>query len=160
MDLSERVRKCMGQRDGIFIRCTLYIFTDWWTAMSGPISIIFAVLGFCNFLLASNAFIFLAFVALLVTAGRLIYKSISRFKITTVSETERKSAINNWKSPDNHALFYQVRVDLLGKGSIQNCRTRLLKIEKAEDVRWEGQAVDLAFSPSDAPDAFSKTLND
>jgi hypothetical protein len=150
----------LRKRDGIFARCLLYVLMDWWTGMSGPLSILFAALAFFNAFSSRKEFVFLAFVALVVMVGRLTYKSISRFKITTVSESERSSAINFWKSRNDRALFYQVRVDLLGKGSVQNCRARLLKIQRAEDVRWDGQAIELAFSPSDAPDAFSKTLND
>ena len=53
-----------------------------------------------------------------------------------------------------------MRVDLLGKGPVTNCSPRLLKIQKGEDVKWEGQAVELTFSPSEGADSQSKTLND
>src|SRR5437867_3745255 len=88
--LPERLRNCIkgtGRRDGIFIRCFLYILTDWWTGMSGPL-------------------------------------------------------------------------DLLGKGSVTNCCARLISIHKGKTVKWQGQAVELTFSPGEAADALSKTLND
>src|SRR6266487_775676 len=95
--LPKRVRnsiKRIGRRDGIFIRCFLYILKDWWTGMSGPVSILFAALAFSNFLSARKEFVFLAFVALMVTVGRLAYRSVPRFRISTCSESERNSAYN------------------------------------------------------------------
>jgi len=150
-------------RQGIFTRCLVYVFSDWWSGMSGSLSIPFAALAFFNIFSHRKEFILLAFAALLITIGRLAYKSVSRFKITTCSEHERKSAQNYWRSSNNApipVIFYQVRVDLLGKGAVTNCCARLLKIEKGKDVKWQGQAVELTFSPGEAPDALAKTIND
>jgi len=164
--LPERLRNCIkgtGRRDGIFIRCFLYILTDWWTGMSGPLSILFAALAVSNFLSARKEFIFLAFIALMVTVGRLAYRSVSRFRISTCSKAERDSAYNYVSFGGNApfpVLFYQVRVDLLGKGSVTNCCARLISIHKGKTVKWQGQAVELTFSPGEAADALSKTLND
>jgi hypothetical protein len=128
--------------------------------MSGSLSIPFAALAFFNVFSHRKEFILLAFAALLITIGRLAYKSVSRFKITTCSEDERKSATNYWDNPPIPVTFYQVRVDLIGKGAIANCCARLIKIQKGEVVRWQGQAVELTFSPGEAPDALAKTIND
>ncbi len=128
--------------------------------MSGGLSIPFAALAVFNVFSARKEFVFLAFVALFVTIGRLTYKSVPRFRISTCSENERKSAKNYWGDSHNPVIFYQVRVDLLGKGLIQNCCARLLEIQRGKDVRWEGQAVELTFSPGEASDALSKQLND
>jgi hypothetical protein len=160
------VRHCKMRslhQQGIFTRCFVYIFWDWWSGMRGPLSIIFAVLAVGNFLSARKEFVFLAFVALLVTVGRLAYRSVSRFRITTCSEAERNSAYNYvsfGRNPPFRVLFYQVRVDLLGKGSVTNCCARLISIHKDRTVKWQGQAVELTFSPGEAEDALSKTLND
>ena len=131
--------------------------------MSGFLSIPFATMAFFNAFSHRREFVLLAFVALLVTIGRLTYKSVSKFKITTCSEDERKSAYNYLAFPDRPpvpVIFYQVRVDLLGKGAVTNCCVRLISIQKGETVKWRGQAVELTFSPGEAADATSKTLND
>jgi len=152
-------RKYLGQRQGIVTRCFVYVFGDWWSGMSGALSIPFAALAVLNVFSARKEFVLLAFAALFITIGRLAYKSVPRFKISTCSVNERKSAQNYW-GPNKPVIFYQVRVDLLGKGSVKDCCARLLKIQRDKDVRWEGQAVELTFSPGEAPDALSKTLND
>ena len=147
----------------IFVRCVLYVLLDWWTGMSGPLSIIFAALAVSNFLSARWEFVVLAFAALMVTVGRLTYRSVSRFRITTCSEAERNTAYNSISfdgNPPFPVLFYQVRVDLLGKGSVTNCCARLISIHKNKAVKWQGQAVELTFAPGEAEDALSKTLND
>ena len=140
-------------------RCFVYVFGDWWSGMSGALSIPFAALAVFNVFSARKEFVFLAFAALLVTIGRLAYKSVPRFSISTCSLNERQSAKNYW-GPNKPVIFYQVPVDLLGKGSVKNCCARLLKVQRDKDVTWEGQAVELTFSPGEAPDALSKTLND
>ncbi len=140
-------------------RCLVYVFDDWWSGMSGALSIPFVALAAFNVFSARKEFILLAFAALLVTIGRLAYKSVLRFRISTCSLNERESAKNYW-GPNNPVIFYQVRVDLLGKGLVKNCCARLLKIQRGNDARWEGQAVELTFSPGEAADAVSKTLND
>src|SRR6266513_1295873 len=138
---------------GLLARCLVYIFFDWWSGMSGFLSIPFAILAFFNAYSHRKEFVLLAFFALLITIARLAYKSVSRFKITTCSKDERESAYNHISFNGGDpipVLYYQVRVDLLGKGSVTNCHSRLISIQKDGDVKWQGQAVELTFSPGEA----------
>jgi hypothetical protein len=118
--------------------------------MSGPLSIVFAALAFSNFLSARKEFVFLAFAALMITVGRLAYKSVPRFRISSCSEAERNSAYNcvsfGGRDPVD-VRFYQVRVDLLGKGAVSDCCARLINVHKGKTLKWQGQAVELTFSP-------------
>jgi hypothetical protein len=140
---------------GAIARPTVFIFTDWWSGMSGGLSIPFAILGLTNAFSLRWLFVTLAFVALFILAGRLAFKCIPKLKIACGPNVNGCSVLAKWQPP---ARFWRLAVKTECLKSVTNCKGFLTRIDKDGENKWGDESQQLTFSQGEDPDALSKTV--
>jgi hypothetical protein len=159
---------------GKWMRQLLLACHGWWSAMSGAISIPFALIALFSSGHQRWLFVALAFVSLWVFVAAVIKKNLAlqekirpKLKIScgknvfgSVTESIVDLADRGNIPFPTLIRFYRMAVESDGVDAVHDCRALLTQISKNGVKRWGDDNVLLTFAPGEDADATCKTIYD
>ena len=146
-----RIKECVASV-GRFLK-------NWGAAMSGALSVSFALLALFNvsgrLLFAILAYAALGTMAISETIKTSKLREQMRPKLRMFCDDE--GCAKHMSRAETPFVFFRVAVECIGADQVSDCRGFLTRVEKDSAIRWSGDNLLLTFAPEQQGDATSKT---
>src|SRR5437773_1056695 len=133
-------------------RSCVIIFTDWWSGMSGALSIPLGVLAVRDAWSQQRIFAILAIASLLIMAWRLAYKCVPKLLPLCSPTVDGCHDTNNWENGRGGVApvrFLRIKIETACLVTVKDCGGYLTEISKDGERLWGNHNAQLTIEDGD-----------